>query len=135
MSISSVFRGHESQLFKERLAPQLGALRESAGHGVGRAVLEHAIAAAERGKTGSDGLEEAITNALTDRAARGNRQVEEHYCRKSTSPRAQKVRTRIEEGIAGAEFGGLARRILKLDPRPSSRPKLKQTGLDDGVKL
>jgi GNAT superfamily N-acetyltransferase len=135
ISISSVFTEHESLLFKDRMAPQLDALRETAGHGVGRSMLEHAIEVAERGKTGNDGLAEAVTNALTDRAARGNRQVEEHYCRKSSSPRAQKVRMRIEEGIVGAEIGGLARKILKLDPRPSSRPNLKQKGLDDGVKL
>src|SRR5208283_2272328 len=101
-SIRGIFKDHESLLFKDRMAPQLDGLRETAGQGMGRIVLEHAIEAAERGKTGNDGLEEAMTNALTDRAARGNRQVEEHYCRKSTAPRAQKVRERIEEGIRTA---------------------------------
>jgi len=135
LSIRGVFTDHESLLFKDGMAPQLDALRETAGHGVGRIVLEHAIEAAQRGKTGNGGLEEAMTNALTDRAARGNRQVEEHYCRESTAPRAQKVRARIEEAIGVAGIGGLARHILKIEPRPSSSRKLRQKGLDDGVKL
>jgi hypothetical protein len=135
LSIRGIFMDHESLLFKDRMAPRLDSLRETAGQGMGRIVLEHAIEAAERGKTGNEGLEEAVTNALTDRAARGNRQVEEHSCRKSTAPRAQKVRERIEEGIKTAPIKDLVRQILKLDPRPSASPKLKNRGLDDGVKI
>ena len=68
---------------------------QDAGPGIGRVILDHAIFAAERGKSGKDGLLEAVRNGLTDRAARGARQVEEHYCRKSSTPRAQRVRVRI----------------------------------------
>ena len=135
LAIRGVFTNHESDLFKDSMTPQLDALRDTAGHGIGRAVLEHAIEAAERGKTGNEGLEDAMTNALTDRAARGNRQVEEHYCRESNAPRARKVRTRIEEAIGVAGINGLARQILKIEPRPTSSRKVRQEGLDDGVKL
>jgi hypothetical protein len=134
-AIYKVFRDQETSLFKNQIGPQLDALRGNAGTGIGRVLLEHAIQVAERGGTGIDGLVEATTSALTDRAARGARQVEEHYCRKSNSPRAQKVRARIEEGIGGAAINGLARQILKVDPRPSSSPTLRQQGLDDGVRL
>jgi hypothetical protein len=134
-SIRTVFRNQESSLFKDQTGPQLDALKGTAGCGIGRVVLEHAIRVAQRGGTGINGLVEATTNALTDRAARGARQVEEHYCRNSNSPRAQRVRARIEEGIGGAPINGLARQILKLDSRPSSPATLKQKGLDDGVKL
>ena len=135
LAIRGVFTDHESSLFKDRMAPQLDALRDTAGHGMGRIVLEHAIETAERGKTGNEGLEEAMTNALTDRAARGNRQVEEHYCRETNAPRAKKVRNRIEEAIGVAGISGLARQILKIEPRPPSSRKLRQKGLDDGVKI
>jgi hypothetical protein len=134
-AISDVFRNQQPSLFKNPLAPQLAVLRPNAGYGIGRVLLEHAIQVAERGGTGAEGLVEATTNALTDRAARGARQVEEHYCRESTSPRAQKVRERIEDAIGGAGITGLARQVLKLDPRPSSPASLKQQGLDDGVRL
>jgi hypothetical protein len=134
-AISRVFRDQESSLFKDQLGPELDTLRDSAGCGIGRVVLEHAIHLVEGGRTGVDGLVEATANALADRAARGGRQVEEHYCRQSSSPRAQKVRARIEKSIADAPINSLARQILKLDSRPSSPPKLRQEGLDDGVRL
>lgn len=134
-SIRSKFLAQEASLFKDQMRPQLEELRGTAGSGIGRVILEQAIRVAERGGHGTDCLVEAATNALTDRAARGARQVEEHYCREAGAPRAQKVRARIEEGIGGAAISGLARQILNLDPRPSSRPTLKQKGLDDGVKL
>ena len=130
----SIFCDQESSLFNVQIGPQLDALRQTAGSGIGRVVLEHAILVAERGSTGINGLIEAMTNALTDRAARGARQVEEHYYRKSSSPRAQRVRARIEEGIGSAAIDGLARRILKIEKGPSSRPMMRQ-GLDDGVRL
>jgi hypothetical protein len=78
---------------------------------------------------------QALTNALNDHAARGARQVEEHYCREATTPRAKKVRARIEQGISEANLKGLARTILGIDPRPSPRSISRKKGLDDGVKL
>jgi hypothetical protein len=121
-------------LFVQQLSAQLETLRQTAGPGIGRSVLEQAILVAERGRTGMKGLVEAVKNALTDRAAKGARQVEEHYCRESTSSRAQRVRTRIEEGIGGAAMDGLACRILRIDQTVSVQPKVHQ-GLDDGVRI
>lgn len=129
-----IFSDTEPMLFAQRLSAQLEPLRQTAGSGIGRAVLEQAILVAERGGKGRDGLVEAVKNALTDRAAKGARQVEEHYCRESTGARAQRVRARIEEGIGGAVFDGLARRILKIDQTVSVRPMMQQ-GLDDGVRI
>ena len=134
-AICGVFRDQESSLFESQIGTKLDALRENAGCGIGHVLLDNAIQVAERGRVGIDGLVEATTNAVTDRAARGARQAEEHYCRKSSSPRAQKVRARIEEGIAGAAIDGLARRSLKLEARSPSSPTLKQQGLADGVRL
>jgi hypothetical protein len=132
--VFKAFRDHESSLFKEGLAQQLETLRDMAGSAIGRSVLDFSIMVAERGGTGRRGMEEALKSALTDRAAKGARQVEEHYYRKANAPRAQEVRQRIEQGIRGADLGELARGILKVDP-PSPRPALRQQGLDDGVRL
>lgn len=133
--IYRVFRDQETSLFKDQIMSRLESLRETAGSGIGRVVLDHAIKVAGRGGEGKDGMVQALTNALNDHAARGARQVEEHYYRESNRPRGQKVRTRIEQGISGADVKGLARQILGLDPRPSSRPSSRKKGLDDGVKL
>jgi hypothetical protein len=129
-----IFTDPEPPLFIVQIAPQLEALRHIAGSGLGRVVLEESILAAERGKSGRAGLEEALTNALTDRAAKGARQIEEHYCRESTTPRACHVRGRIEEAIGGAVVVGLARRILQVESMPGPRLTVQQ-GLDDGVRF
>ncbi|HZQ25205.1 MAG TPA: hypothetical protein VFA89_20630 [Terriglobales bacterium] len=134
-SIRNVFEDQESSLFKSQLTPKLEALRDVAGPGMGRLILEHAIQLNASGENRLDDLVKATQNGLTDRGARGARQVEEHYLRKSTAPRAQKVRTRIEEGIGQAETNTLARRLLKLEPRESSSRTVRQKGLDDGVKI
>jgi len=135
-SIRTVFEEQESTLFKNQLTPKLEAMRDTAGPGMGRLILEHAIQINEGGGNRVDDLVKATQNALTDRGARGARQVEEHYLRRSTAPRAQKVRSRIEEGIERAELISLARRILKLESRGSAASRtIKQKGIDDGVKI
>ena len=128
-----IFSDPEPSLFVTKISDQLEALRRQAGSGIGRSILDQAIFGAERGKTGQEGLVEAVKNALADRSAKAIRQIQEHYCRESSNPRADRVKTRLEEGMDGAALDGLARRILKAAPA-EKQPALKQ-GLDDGVKL
>jgi hypothetical protein len=129
-----VFCGREPSLFEVQIVPELEALREMAGTGIGRVIVEHAILAAARGKTGKEGLIEAVTNARADRVTKGARHVEEHYLRKSTASRSQRVRARIEEGAGRAAIDGLARRMLKVGQETYSRPMMRD-GLDDGVRF
>jgi len=128
------FCGLPASLFKDQMESALEALRPVAGIGLGRAALDHAIQLAAKGESGPDLPQKAIANALTERAAKGARQVEEHFLRKSTEPRAQRVRARIEEAISncGAAINGLSQKILKNDSGPSARV-VKRQGLDDGV--
>jgi hypothetical protein len=76
----------------------------------------------------------AMTDALFDHAARAARQVEEHYYRESTMPRAQNVRARIEQAVGDSPIETLARQVLRMDERRTNRPALQQ-GLDDGVRI
>ena len=133
--LRGICRDQAESLFKGDVQPSLETLRPAAGSGMERTVLNHAIQAAAKGATGEGITEKAMTQALTDRAARGARQVEEHYLRKSTLPRAHKVRGRIEEGIHGADMTSLARRVLNGDGKKSPQKPSKRQGLDDGVKL
>jgi hypothetical protein len=135
-ALGNVYGEQDASLFREDLAPQLEQLRRAAGAGIGLVILEHAIQLSERGEGGSQAALRATAAALIDRAARGNRQVEEHYCRKLAQPRAFNVRAKIEQGIGTArpEIEKLARRVLKFDTGPSPRlPKF--SGLDDGVRF
>jgi hypothetical protein len=129
-----IFSDPEPSLFVTKIGDQLEALRRQAGSGVGRSVLEHAILGAARGKVGREGLIEAVKNGLADRAAKATRQIEEHYCRESSNPRASHVRRRMEEGINGAGFDGLARRLLKIE-QATVKQATRKTGLDDGVRI
>ena len=133
--LSAICRQQEGFLFKDDLRPSLEALRDVAGSGLGRVALDYAIQAAANGATGMDIPQTALTNALKDRAERGKRQVEEHYCRQSTNVRAINVRDRIDQAIARSDINALTRRVLNLEPKKSSARPAKQRGLDDGVKL
>ena len=76
-----------------------------------------------------EALREAAGKALTDRAARGARQVEEYYCRESTLHRAAHVRERIESGVTQSDIGRIAGRSVGTDKSESAR-SAKRTGLD-----
>ncbi len=134
-NIRTVFDEQDASLFKADLRPKIEALRRDAGCGVGRVVMDNLCQISANKVVDLDCLVKAMTYALADHAARGARQVEEHYCRESTEPRAHNTRARIEHSIAASPIEALARQILNLDARPSSRPKLRQQGLDDGARL
>jgi hypothetical protein len=134
-NLHTACRGQEGFLFKKDLGPQLEALRGAAGPGIERVVLDLAVEISASGTAGSDVPLKAMTDALTDHMARCARQVEEHYCRKSIEPRANRVRARIEQAVDRAAIEGLARQILTAESGRSGRPPLKREGLDDGVRL
>lgn len=134
-SIRGMFEEQETLLFKDDLKAQVEALRDQAGCGIGRTLLDNLVQISASDAPGLLALINAMRAALTDRANRCSRQTEEHYCRKSSTPRANNVRARFEQGIAGAALDALARQILRIDARSPARPKLKRQGLDDGVSL
>ena len=124
-----------AQLFSEDTVGQLENLKQvTGGYPLSGVLLDFVIQATINGKSGEAALHEGMTNALTDRAARCARQVEEHYFRESSLPRSQNVRNGIEEGIRGSDFNRLANHLLNPGSQPAPR-RTKQDRLDDGVKL
>lgn len=123
-------------LFRNNLESELDSLRELAGTGMGRVLLDVASQFAARGETGPDAPVKALTETLMDHASRCSKQVEEHWLRKSTERKARDVRGRVDDGIKQAmpAVEGLARKLLKIDQGSPARSQ-KQQGLDDGVKL
>ena len=125
----------EPSLFEDDAAARLEALRPQASSGLERTVLDNVSLLSAADVDGFAVVQEALKAALMDRANRGARQVEEHYLRKSSAPRANNVRGRLDDGIGCTDFDAVAARVLSVDPnRPSSTP-LKQKGIDDGVSL
>jgi len=134
-AVHNVCQHQRQSLFGDALVQKLEALRNEAGSGIGRVLVEYAIKEAVKGSAGSDVLSKALNNALRDRGARNARQVEEHYHRKSTAKRATNVRSRMENAIGSTDFSGIAQRILNPTAKGSDVKSLKREGLDDGVKL
>ena len=126
----------QGSLFGGQKDADLEALKRlAAGCGsLGGVLADFAAQAVAGGKLGDEALQEAALNALHDRALRDARQVEEHYCRESTTRRAANVRSRIETGIASAPIGALAGRLASRPGAATAAPP-KHQSLDDGVRL
>ncbi|MEX2048513.1 MAG: hypothetical protein WEB90_02950 [Gemmatimonadota bacterium] len=77
----------------------------------------------------------AFSNAIRNEAPRFNKQIEEHYLRKSGPGHAKRERERLEEATARADIDGLARKLLQPDGLRTAPPLKKKMGLDDGVTL
>ena len=72
----------ESFLFQDGFVAQLEALRNIAGCGLGRRLLDLTLLALEGGERGIAALKLGAKDALYDQASRRARQMEEHYLTK-----------------------------------------------------
>ncbi len=127
----------QTDMFGQDKSVELEAARRdlSAGYPMRRLIVDHVMQSVNSGRLGIDAVCDGVENALRDRAARGCRQVEEHYLRKQ-SPEAMtiRVRNRMEDAVASAPIAGLAFRLSGLDA--ATQPQsAKQLGLEDGVRL
>ncbi|HEY1947643.1 MAG TPA: hypothetical protein VGG97_11585, partial [Bryobacteraceae bacterium] len=86
-SICNIYEEQERLLFKHDLRARVEALRPQAGSGIGRRLIENVVRLSPDQEAGLNALIKAMSDALTERAARCNRQVEEHYLRESTVAR------------------------------------------------
>lgn len=126
----------DDDLFGDRRIDRLNAERaDAAGRPLAGVLIDCLIHEIDQGRSGDDALKEAAANALSDRAARGARQVEEHYQRESGHRRADRVRGRLEAGVAMTDMRSLAQRLLGAACEQRVRAPARQDGLDDGVRL
>ncbi|WP_439358607.1 hypothetical protein [Bradyrhizobium sp. DASA03007] len=124
-------------LFGQDKSNELQAARRdlSAGSPMRRLIVDHVVQSMANGKRGDDAVCDGVESALHDRAARGPRQVEEHYLRKQNpAATATRVRSRMEHAVASAPIASLARRLSGLET--AAQPQsIKKQGLEDGVSL
>lgn len=134
--LKASFTDHQQTLFADQKIERISALRmQASGLPLGCALIDAAIQAASNGAHGEDALVEVTTRALAQRAARGNKQVEEHYYRKSSEQRTERVRGRLENGLRQAALATLAQQHLNIGAAPKVSRSAKQAGLDDGVQF
>lgn len=122
-------------LFKLDLKPLVDDLRSNATSGMDRAIVANVSAISRQDVMGIEVLLQAVEAAVGDRVACTARQMEEHYLRRSSEPRASHLRDRLEEGIAITDIGQIAARILHPKHSQPRHARSKQSGIDDGVKL
>lgn len=125
----------EPLLFPSNVAARLEPLRSEAGSGIGRELLDNVALLSAADAEAFQVVQDSLKAALEERANRGARQVEEHYFRESSTPRALNMRGRLDEAIQCTDFGAIAERFLGVNPRGKSAAPVKKTGLDDGVSL
>lgn len=124
----------ESHLFKDNVPEQVEALGRDAGNGLGRRVFENVVHLSKQEELNVFTAVKALERAIAERAAKSNRQIEEHTLRNSSVSRTNNLRTRLEQATAKAPINALARQVLKLDERPA-RSSPKRHGLDEGPKI
>lgn len=134
--IRAIMGDMQNSLFGDQRIAKLEALRSGiAGHPLGGVFLDCAIQAAANGKIGDEAVSEAASAALTDRAARAIRQVEEHYHRESTHSRAMNVRERMDSGVVQTDVAAIAENLIGTNKTAQPRTPANKAGLDDGVKF
>jgi hypothetical protein len=133
--VRSVVDQSVGSLFKEDSARALENLREHAAPGLEGSFLDNVIQLSCEKELEFNDLASAMSLALSDRANRRARQIEEHYLRKTATPRAVNVRTRLEQGTLLSPIAALGREILKLEPRHTEKAEIRLRGLDDGARL
>jgi len=136
-AIRSAFLTRQTSLFAEQNAEHVQAFSDVTGvRGFGKLFADCATAVLASGESGESGLIQAASDALLARAARGVRQVEEHYYRKAPTALARTVRARLEAAITGTDLHTCAYRLLKVGrEQPIERGSRKHEGLDDGVPM
>ncbi len=133
--LKRIFGNRQDGLFGNQNVQEIEALRSEVAGPLGCSLLEFAIRAASKGANDLNDLVEVTSLALLQRAARGIKQVEEHWYRKSNGKRTENLRQRLESALNKAALETLARQRLDIStvskaPRPS-----KKRDLDDGVQL
>lgn len=132
--IRDALEARESGLFKSD-PMWINGLRSVASNGLERAILDNIDHGPSADAKALDVLRVAVEGVLRDRAARCERQIEEHYLRRRDAPRVAELRARIDRAIELTPMDTIAARVI--DPGHSMSPRLnaKKSGLDDGVML
>jgi hypothetical protein len=133
-ALVQVFSRPQQDLFRNQTALDFAALRRDvAGYALANAIVDAAERRTSKGERGSAALLGAVTDGLLTRAASANRSLEEHYYRKSTAPRYEHVRDRLEGALSRSALSNLAAHRLNMDGAEKLVRANKHSGLDDGV--
>ena len=121
-------------LFHNEMVQDLKKLRGTCVSPLAASFLQCTIDAVGNGKSGTEVVELAAQDAMTDRLLRNYRQVEEHVRRDDSNRSARFVRARLEAAHSQLDIAGLASAAMKTGS-PLSRNRASVSDLDAGVPL
>ena len=133
--LKRIFGNTQPRLFEDHNVQEIEALRSVVAGPLGCSLVENAVRAASKGSNDLNALVEVTTQALLQRAARGIKQVEEHWYRNSNGKRTEHVRQRLENALNKAALETLARQCLDISVASKASRPSKKRDLDDGVQL
>src|SRR5262249_13565770 len=131
--LKDIFSNGQHALFGDHNAEMIQALRHEVIGPLGYSLIDLAAKSANGGAQYPESLVEVAKQAFLQRAARGNKQVEEHWHRESSQKRTAQIRTRLESALSRADLDTLVRECLGISVAPKSLSPSKQSSLDDGV--
>ena len=125
----------QQTLFADQTLSDLAALRRNCASPLEALFIRSAIDAVAAGRTGSDAVQSAAEDALTDRLLCNYRQVEEHVRRDDSVRNAESVRNRFETAHRQINLPGLAQTALGTGEPLTRHTRTQFTDLDAGVPL
>lgn len=125
----------QQPLFQDGMVEALKELRGACVSPLAASFLQCTIDAVGKGKSGTEVVELAAQDAMTDRLLRNYRQVEEHVRRDDCNRSANFVRARLEAAHSKLDLAGLASAAMKTGSPLSRRNRASVSDLDAGVPL
>lgn len=133
-NLRNICEEQENLLIKDNVRERFEALRQDAGTGIGRRVLDNVIRLSEQDEVTIKTAITAIERAGVERIAKSGRQMEEHAQHETSVSRASHMRPRLEEASAKAPVTSVARQMLKIE-KSASRSSTKRKGLEEGPRV
>lgn len=125
----------QQALFGDQIISDLAALRRGCASPLEASFVRNAIDAVATGHSGSDAVQFAAEEALSDRLLCNYRQVEEHVRRDDSIRNSEYVRNRFEAAHGQIDLSGLARAALRTGEPLVRLTRVQVTDLDAGVPL
>jgi hypothetical protein len=123
-----------SQLFETQRVQDIDQLAGQSASPFEEILVQVVADAVHQGNFGAEAENAAIVSAISERANRCIRSVEEHWHRSGASNSAISVRSRLEGAVQNSHSAEIAQQI-RSGSKPKSQPVQRRDGLDDGVKF
>ena len=125
----------QQALFSDQKLSDLQVLQRSCASPMEASFVRNIVDAVQGGRLGTDAVQFATEESLSDRLLCNYRQVEEHVRRDDNIANANFIRARFEAAHDQVDLARLAGAVLRTGAPLARRVRAASTGLDAGVPL